>query len=72
MFIPDPDPDLSISDPTTTTKERGDIFVLPFRSNKFHKIGNYFIFELLKNKIWANFQRIIELFIQKLSLSSQK
>ncbi len=47
MFIPDPDPDLSFPDPTTTTKERGDIFVLPFRSNKFHIIGNYFIFELV-------------------------
>jgi hypothetical protein len=31
-------------------------------SHKFHKIDNYFIFELLNNKIWANFQRIIELF----------
>jgi hypothetical protein len=28
----------------------------------FHKIANYFSFELLKKKIWANFQRIIELF----------
>ncbi len=27
---------------------------------------------MLKKKIWANFQRIIELFTQKLSLSSQK
>jgi hypothetical protein len=33
---------------------------------------NYFIFEKLKKKSWANFQRIIELFTQKLSLSSQK
>ncbi len=28
----------------------------------YHKIANYFSFELLKKKIWANFQRIIELF----------
>jgi hypothetical protein len=36
-----------------------------FCSHKFHKIVNYFIFEMLKKKIWANFQRIIELFTQK-------
>ncbi len=28
-------------------------------SHKFHKIENYFSFEVLKEKIWANFQRII-------------
>jgi hypothetical protein len=28
-------------------------------SHKFHKIENYFSFEVLKKKIWANFQRII-------------
>jgi hypothetical protein len=28
--------------------------------------------EMLKKRIWANFQRIIEVFTQKLSLSSQK
>ncbi len=33
-------------------------------SHKFHKIANYFSFELLKKKICANFQRIIELFNQ--------
>jgi hypothetical protein len=27
---------------------------------------NYFIFEMLKKKIWANFQRIIDLFTQKI------
>jgi hypothetical protein len=35
-------------------------------SHKFHKIANYFSFEVLKKKIWANFQRIIELFTQKI------
>ncbi len=34
-------------------------------SHKFHKIVNYFSFELLKRNIWANFQRIIELFTKK-------
>jgi hypothetical protein len=33
-------------------------------SHKFHKIENYFSFEVMKKKIWANFQRIIELFTQ--------
>jgi hypothetical protein len=35
-------------------------------SHKFHKIEHYFSFEVLKKKIWANFQRIIELFTQKI------
>ncbi len=35
-------------------------------SHKFHKIENYFSFEVLKKKICANFQRIIELFTQKI------
>ncbi len=42
-----------------------------FCSHKFHKSENYFIFEMLKKKIWANFQRIIELLPKKLSLSSK-
>jgi hypothetical protein len=37
-----------------------------FCSHKFHKIVNYFIFEMLKRIIWANFQRIILLFTQKI------
>jgi hypothetical protein len=43
-----------------------------FYSHKFHKTENYLIFEMLKKKIWASFQRIIELFTKNLSLSSQK
>jgi hypothetical protein len=38
----------------------------------FHKIENYFSFEVLKKKIRVNFQKILELFTQKLSISSQK
>jgi hypothetical protein len=38
---------------------------IPFFSHKFHKIVNYFIFEMLKKKLWDSFQRIIEFFIQK-------
>jgi hypothetical protein len=57
-------PGSRIPDPKTATKERG--------SHKFHKIANYFSFELLKKKIWANFQRIIELLNQNCPISSQK
>jgi hypothetical protein len=35
-------------------------------SHKFHKIANYFSFEVLKKIIWANLQRIIEFFTQKI------
>jgi hypothetical protein len=30
-----------------------------FCSHKFHKIDHYFSFEMLKKKIWVNFQRVI-------------
>jgi hypothetical protein len=45
MFIPDP-----------VKKEKGEKnLVLPFLcSNKYHKIFNYFIFELTKKEIGAN------------------
>ncbi len=39
-----------------------------FCSHKFHKIEYYVIFEKL---IWANFQRIVEVFAQKFSICSQ-
>jgi hypothetical protein len=69
MFIPDPDFYPSwIPDSKTAMKDIGDnkLVVIPFfLSHKFHKL-NYFIFEMLKKKIWANFLRIIELFTQKI------
>jgi hypothetical protein len=82
MFIPDPDfyrsriPDLGsrIPAPKTAMKDIGEkkIFIIPFFGViNFTKL-NCFIFEMLKKKIWANFQRLIELFTQKLSLSYQK
>jgi hypothetical protein len=43
-----------------------------FCSHKFHKTENYFVFELLKKKIWANFQRIIEHFLQKIVIKLSK
>ncbi len=76
MFIPDPDfypsrisdPGSRNPDPKTAMKDIGEkIFVvIPFYGViNFTKL-NYFIFEMLKKKIWANFQRIIELFTQKI------
>jgi hypothetical protein len=54
-----------IPDPKTATKER--ICCHTFLcSHKFHKIENYFSFEVLKKKIWASIQRIVELFTQKI------
>jgi hypothetical protein len=35
-------------------------------SHKFHQIENYFSFDMLKKKIRAKFQRIVELFSQKI------
>jgi hypothetical protein len=52
-------PGSRIPDPKAAAKERGG-------SHKFHIIENVFIFEMLKKKIWANFQRIIELITQKI------
>ena len=63
-------PGSRISDPKTATKERGEkkLDVKPFYvATKFNKIVNYFSFEVLKKKIWANFQRIIALFNKKIA-----
>ncbi len=74
IFIPDPDfyqsriPDLG-SRIQKQQHKRGEkkIRCQTFLcSHKFHKIEHYFSFEVVKKKIWANFQRIIELFTQKL------
>jgi hypothetical protein len=43
-----------------------------FWSHKFPKIVNYFTFEMPKKKIWANFQRIIELFTPKIVIKLSK
>ncbi len=58
-----------IPDPKKATKERGEkkIVVKTFYvATNFTKLQNYFSFEVLKKKIWDNFQRIIELFTQKI------
>jgi hypothetical protein len=68
--IPDPDFYPSrIPDPKTATKERGEkklVVITFYVATNFNKLQNYFSFEVLKKKIWANFQRIIELFTQKM------
>ncbi len=69
-FLAVPDPGSKNSNERTGVK-KNLLSYLFFGAINFPKL-NYFIFEMLKKKIWANFQRITELFIQKLSLSSQK
>ena len=69
MFIPDPDfthPGSRIQKHKQKRGVKKICFHSFFCSHKFHKIVNYLIFEMLKKKIWANFQRIIELFTPKI------
>jgi hypothetical protein len=65
--IPDPNFYPSrIPDQKTATKERGEKKMCCHNflcSHKFHKIAS---FEVLKKKIWVNFQKIIELITQKI------
>jgi hypothetical protein len=68
-FYPSRIPDL-VSRIQTQQQKRGGggklVVCYLFFSHKFHIIENYFIIEMPKKKIWANFQRIIELFTQKI------
>ncbi len=63
-------PDLGsrIPDPKAAAKERDEKNLLSylFWQPQIYIIENVFIFEMLKKKIWANFQRIIELSTQKI------
>jgi hypothetical protein len=67
--IPDPDfypsriPDLKRQQKRGVKKNSCHTFSW---SHKSHRIENYFIFEMLKEKIWANFQRVRELFTSKI------
>ncbi len=66
-FLPIPDPGYRIPDPGSKNSNKRErwkkISCHTFLcSHKFHKIINYFSLKVLKKKIWANFQRIIELF----------
>jgi hypothetical protein len=76
-FLPIPDPGSRISDPGSKNSKRREELKKNFChtflcSHKFHKIENYFSFEVLNKKIWANFQRIIELFTQKIVIKLSK
>jgi hypothetical protein len=69
MFIPDPGS--RIPDPGSKNSNKREMWKKIschtfLCSHKFHKIVNYFSFEVLKKKIWANFQKIIELFTKKI------
>ncbi len=72
MFIPNPESwFLPIPDPGSKNSNKREEWIEIFCHNflcshKFHKIEKYFSFEVLKQKIWENFQRIIELFTQKI------
>jgi hypothetical protein len=72
MFIPDPDfypsriPDLGSKNRKKKGRGEKNLLSYLFLYHKFHKIVNYLIFVMLKKKIWANFQRIIELFTPKI------
>jgi hypothetical protein len=62
------DPGSRIPDSKTAMKIRSEkkiIVILFFGAINFIKLY-YFMFEMLKKNIWANFHRIIELFIQKI------
>jgi hypothetical protein len=71
MFIPDSGSRIQRQQQKTGVKK---IFCQTiFCNHKFHKTQYYFIFDMLKKKIWPNFPRIIEVFTQKiLSPSPQK
>jgi hypothetical protein len=65
MFIPDPDfypSRIQKQQQKRGAKKTCHTFLC---SHKFRKIENYFRFEVLKKKIWVNFQRIIKLITQK-------
>jgi hypothetical protein len=63
-----PDPGSRIPDPKTVTKERGEKNFCQtfFCSHKFHKIVNYFIFEMLKKKNFGQFSKNYRTFYPKI------
>jgi hypothetical protein len=65
-----PDPGSQISDPGSQNRNKTEgwkkICCHSFLcSHKFHKIENYLSFEMLKKKIWVNFQRKLLYFTKK-------
>jgi hypothetical protein len=71
MFIPDPD--FCPSRIQELQQKRGvKKNMFSYCSHKYNKIENYFIFELMTKKIWANLQKIIGLFTQKFVIKLSK
>jgi hypothetical protein len=74
MFIPDPgflisDLGSRIPDPKTATKERGEkkfVVITFYVATNFTKLQIILVLKCRRKKCWANFQRIIELFTQKI------
>jgi hypothetical protein len=67
-----PDPRSRISDPRSRIQKQQQKTGVKsffcqtiFCSHKFNKTEYYFIFDMLKKKIWPNFPRIIEVFTPK-------
>ncbi len=65
-FLPIPDPGSKNSSKREGGGVKKNSWHTFFCSHKFHIIEHYFIFEMLKKKLLVNFQRIIELFTQKI------
>ncbi len=65
-FLPIPDLGSRIQKQQQKTGVKKNFCLNFLCSHKFLKTENYFSFGVLKKKIWANFQRIIELFTQKI------
>ncbi len=70
-FLPIPDPGSRISDPgSKNSNKRQRWKKICYHTflvvTNFTKLNIYVIFEMLKEKIWANFQRIVEVFTPKI------
>ncbi len=61
---------LPIPDPGSKHMEKKNCYHTFLCSHKFRKIENYFSFEVIKKNFWANFQKIIDLFTQKMGSGS--
>ena len=59
-------PGSRILDPKTVGEVKKICYHTFFVVTNFNKIEYYVIFEMVKKKIWANFQRIVEVFAQKI------
>ncbi len=75
-FLPIPDSGSRISDPGSKNSNKREgwqkiVVILFFVAINFTKLKIILFLEFWRKKIWANFQKLIELFLKKLSLRSQ-